>query len=455
MSRSLTSLGLGVLFVLCCGVSSVQAEDNEESPKIGIFPVQATVTNLPQREVRRFSMRLSQKLAAAGAQIIRKYPLIGGRPPTASAPVDLGALKQKDLGPVRTALQAGEAKLQAQDIEASIKPLRLALQTSTKHMRWPETYELFTSSLASLALAYLQIGRNDIGEALLKNLARLSPNPLPKAIQSSRPMRFRYKRASREVSSIKKTSLKLVGTSGADVYVNGSLRGKLPLEVSDLYEGYTYIRVTMSGHLPEGAVVQLKEGMAAQRFDLKTSAPVQRVAPMQATKDLLTVQVQKEAWDAPAFIGAARDVCEKAKLSALVTGLISPLDGSNHRFHSVRYDCRTQKVLILKPAPIQNELQDADTVLAKLAPQLVKPPEPPKARIDNTEPPPDERRKVAVITRPPVPGAQTKPVHQQWWFWTIIGVAVVGGGVTAAYFLLQPPKMNFSATWDPNFNSAQ
>ncbi len=456
MFRYIGSLGWGVFLACCVAVSSVSAQEDDESKKIGIFPIQATVTNLPKREVRRFSLRLSQKLAAAGARLIRKYPLLGGTPPRTAAPVDLNALKQKDLAPIRQALSAGEAKIQEQAFDDAIKPLRDALQLSAAQMRWAESYDLFTAALGSLALAYLQIGRNDNGEALLKNLARLDPNPLPKIIQGSRPMRFRYKRAQGEIRSVNKTSLKLTGTAGAEVFVNGTSRGKIPLEVSDLYEGFNYVRVEASGYIPEGMAVKLKAGVAGQNFDLKKAAPAAAADPLQGTKDLLTVQVQKEAWESPAFSGAASKLCEEAGLDALVTGQISPLDESRHRFTPVRYDCKTRKHKVLAAIPMQNELQDADEALAKIAPLLVKSPEPPKDRVVDRDPPPDRRDKVAVITRPPVPQPGTaRPVHQQWWFWTIIGVAVVGGGATAAYFLLQPPKMNFSATWDPNFGAGR
>ncbi|MCK6509358.1 PEGA domain-containing protein [Myxococcota bacterium] len=457
MGRYRKSFGWGV-FLSCWWVASLAyAQEDDESKKIGVFPVQATVTNLPKREVRRFSLRLSQKLAAAGAQLIRKYPLLGGTPPRAAAAVDLNALKQQDLTPIRQALSTGEAKLQEQAFDDAIKPLRDALQFSASKMRWAESYDLFTASLASLALAYLQIGRNDNGETLLKNLARLDPNPLPKMIQGSRPMRFRYKRAQGEIRSINKVSLKLTGTAGAEVFVNGVSRGKLPLEVADLYEGFNYVRVEAAGYIPEGMAVKLQAGMAAQQFDLKKAAAAAAPDPLQATKDLLTVQVQKEAWDTPAFSGAASKLCEEAGLDALVTGQISPMDESRHRFTPVRYDCKTRKLQVLAALPMQNELQDADEALAKIAPTLVKSPEAPKPRAVDREPPPQRRDgRVAVITRPPVPNPSTdRPVHQQWWFWTIIGAAVVGGGATAAYFLLQPPKMNFRATWDPNFGAGR
>ena len=294
--------------------------------------------------------------------------------------------------------------------------------------------------MASLALSYLQLGRNDIGESLLKNLARLAPNPLPETITRSRPLSFRYKRAVREVASGKRADLQLIGTSGAIVFVNGEQKGKLPLKVSDLQIGYHYVRVVASGYLPDGRAIKLTEGLPPQQFDLKPATPVQRMTPMQAASEKLRTQISQKRWDAAPFLGAARDICEDAGIAVLVTALIEAKDDNHHSLIPIRFDCRAQRAEILASIPIQTELQDGKDVLAKAVPLLFPPPKP------------VERRVAVLVTRPPVPSTpKATPVHQTWWFWTIIGVAVVGGGATAAYFLLQPPKMTFSASWNPNF----
>ncbi len=423
--------------------------------QIGIFPFQSVEQSLPPQELETLSNQFVAQLEQSGKyDIIKKYPLAGGLQPP--SPKAIWEEKRKvALIEINQILNQSAELVRAGDFERAIPLLKQGLKKAVQNMKWKKSFSALSRMCGLLALAYLQLGQNDEGEFLLKALAIIQPKPLPPEIKSNRIMLFRYKRMLRDIHSLGVGQLKIEGTSGASVLVDGKPKGTIPLTIQQLPKGIHYIQVYKKGYLPWGKALKISANFKTKIYLQQLAKPT--LSPLEKARRELITSLQLLNLNHKEFRQAALLICQKMNIETLISANIKKAN-IQYLITPVRINCRNGKYDIFEPMQLDGELLETEPPLRKMGKLLL---EPPKKIVKR--PPPKRRRTIAItpprqrVIQPPqrreeIPPIQQtkKSLHEQWWFWTIVGTTVVGAGVATTVILLQPPKLNVTATWSTN-----
>ncbi|HAA56071.1 MAG TPA: hypothetical protein DCE42_15000 [Myxococcales bacterium] len=448
----------GITIVLCCiGTLLLPLSKSEAQgkPKVGVFPLQSVEQSLPKRELKTLSEQLVSRMELSNKfQVLKKQPYAGAPLPAQSGP-KWDAERDKQLRELSQHLQNAAKAMKAGAFEKAIPILKKGIKKGVAAIRWEGSFKLLARMCGLMSLAYLQLGQNDAGEFLLKTLAILRPNPLPPEISKNRIMSFRYKRALRDIKAGERGSLQIIGMSNVDVYMDGKKQGQIPTVVANLPVGIHYLQVRRKGHIPWGRAIRIKAGTHQVSVSLQP-IPQPKVTHIQKVAQQLKTHVQLLSVSTPSFQANAKELCDKTDARWVVTGHIKKAN-SFYLITPIKVDCTDGKAVTYENIQLDGELLEVESKFSEMLKTLFAPPKAvvvrrtPVIRPRESAP---KRNVVAVIPpkrrpdqRDPGKTTQARPVHEQWWFWTIIGVTAVGAGTATAVVLLQPPRINVTATW--------
>ncbi len=237
-------------FFLLIGVLLGALPSMAAKPKVGVFPFQSAESSLSVRDLQSLSKQLLNQLELTGKySLSRRYPMTGNK---RKVTPNQKQLKLKELRPLTIQLKKVAQSIRATHFEKALRITSKGIKKAEGLIHWKESLQILGRLYALGSIAYLQLGRNDEAEKYLKTLAILNLAKLPIEIRKNRIMRYRYKRAKRSIRSLRRAALQVIGTPGAEVFVDGRRRGTIPLGISNLPYGRHYIYVRKKGHLTWG-----------------------------------------------------------------------------------------------------------------------------------------------------------------------------------------------------------
>ena len=442
MMFKFSHISVGLVLLLMCATNAYG-----KKKQIGIFPFQSVERSLPKRELETLSNQFVSQLEQSGLhKIIKRYPLAGGlQPPTRTA---LWVEKKRiALIAINQIMQQSVAFIKAGEFEKAIPPLKKGISKTVASIKWKESFPALTRMCGLLALSYLQLGRNDEGEFLLKALAVIAPKPLPPEIRKNRIMLFRYGRTRRDIKSIPRGSIHIDGTTGATVFMDGKNQGTIPITVKGLAQGIHYLQIQSKKHIPWGKALRIKAGTYKVKIYLQQIKQPKLSALEKARREMIT-SIQLLNLEHKDFHAATKVICEKMQIKTLLAGNLKKAN-RQYLLTPIRINCATNKLSIFEPIQLDGELLETESKLRQMGVALLAP-----KKIEKRPPP--RRHLVAVINRKPpvrrggttpIPHHKATPIHKAWWFWTIVGVTVAGAGAATTIVLLQPPHVAVTATW--------
>jgi len=422
------------------------SSSSEARLQVGIFPFQSVSNDLSSKDLKALSKQLMEHIELKGKfSLIKQYPLVGGTAPAGSSSDSMEAKEKKALAPVRSLLVDGIRLIEAQKFEASIKKLKAVVkQGGVRNIKWPGSLKLVFRAYGLLALAYFQTGDMDKGEIWIKNLAVLQPKNLTPEIKKYRRLRFLYKRYTRRIHS-QTGSLEIRGPANTQLYLDGKLRGRLPLTINMIPVGYHFIQARKQGSQYWGQAILVKKGKSSVDVTLEPLLK-KKASPVDKARNEFITSLQILNIQHRGFKKAAKVICLHTGSQVIITGQIKKSSSQIYLLSPVRIDCQKNKVEQKDPLQMGAENVDLTQILStgKLD-KVIGPPKERKKPIIDRDPPP---KRTPEKPRDPVtnPNNKAAPIYKKWWFWTGIGV-VAGGGVAAAIVLTQPPKVSVKVTW--------
>lgn len=437
--------------ILCVLVLSISSTSWAQTP-VGIFPFQSVERTFSSRDLHVLSRKVLLQFDQNDLyRVVRKYPLTGGKAPVQTDPTL--AEKRKKIRILNKFLGNAVKQMGNNAFERVIPLIKLGIKKAAASSKWPESFPILARMCGLWALAAFRLGRDDEGELLLKALARMNPKPAPPEIKANRQMAYRYKRALASTARQAKGSIKIIGTEGAVVYVDGKKAGKIPREIFGLPQGIHYVRVYKSGHFAWGSAMKVTANQSKTARVYLKAFPAPKRSNIDTAKDAVRTQVQLLELRNNAMKSASRKLCSHTQIQHLLTAQIKKKD-SQYLLTPIRVNCKNGDVLHGKPLPINENFIDAELPIYRSMIQLIrkkKSTPAPRRIVANPFPGGRKTGPRAVIARRRTPPNQVKKggIHTQWWFWTLISVGVAGGAAagTAVYIMNQPTRIGTSATW--------
>lgn len=451
-----------LLFCLCFIGSSIKPA-HAEKKQIGVYPFQSGSQGVSRQTLKNMSQQLLSFIEQSGRyKVIQQYPLQGGKAPVAASTSDatLKAQEAKALAPLIEQIETAKKAMKAGNFDKAIKDFKKSIRLGgVRLIHWPSSMKHVFDTYANLAFTYFNLGENDKGELWIRRLAILKPNPVPTVLTKYRQMKFIWKRQARRIPA-GTNSLKISGTTGTKVYLDGQFRGRVPLTVSGLSKGFHYLQAQKKGYEYYGKPIRIKSGeintlsmLLKQRQAKKTSTPISRA------NKTIRVGVQTLVLDSSKFTKAVRAICLHTDSQIIVSAQFTKTEDNNYLMTPIRIDCDKQIAESQKAVRIDPNLPSLTPLMQKGLDTLILG-EKKGTKVIAVRKRPIERRPIErrpVERRPdpferPIersngddPKVAAAPVYKKWWFWTILGAAAVGGGVTAAVLATQPPKVGVSA----------
>lgn len=432
------------LFVASLSLSAVSA-DAARKPVVGVFPFQSAESSLSRRDLRSLSKQLVAQLEITGkVKLSRRYPMSGHN---RKVTPNQQTLKLKELRPLSIQLRQVATLIRTTKFEKALATAKKGIGRAEQLIHWNESFPILGRLLALGAIACLQLGQNDEAEELLKRLAILKMKKLPPEIQRNRIMRYRYKRAQRSIRSVQQGSIQVIGTPGASVYVDGRLRGKIPLALSGLPQGKHYIHITKQGFLTWGRVLNMKSANTRVRAYLTARVQATLNKPLaRATQELVTA-LQSGSVKNPNLKTSLRQICRSGNVEWFFTAGLKKASPRYYLLTPYRVRCSTLSVTSYEALQLATELLDTDSHIQRLARLMeIKP-----GAVNNGATGNGKNKHLVSIgkdpdkKKPKVKGGNGGAVAG-----IVIGVIVVGAGAgAAAYFLLRDPRIKVTAKWSP------
>lgn len=413
----------------------------QSTSRIGIFPFQSVESSLPDRELRDLTRKVLRQFDQNDLyKVVQKYPLMGGKAPSKKNP-EL-ATRKREVRILNKFLGNAVKQMGANSFGAVIPLLKLGLSKAAAASRWPETFPILARMCGLWALASFRMGSVEEGELLLKVLARMNPNPLPPEVTANRQMKYRYQRALRSIQRRPKGSIKVIGTEGATIYVDGKKAGAIPHEISSLPRGIHYVRVYKEGHFSWGKALKVTPGQATTASAYLRALPTPKQTPADKARFEIKSHVQLLDLQSIRLRMAAQRLCRMTQIDHLLTAHLKK-QGEKYALTPIRVKCSDGNITYSPALMLDSSFIDAEMGIYRALIALIRN----KGR--------QQTKRLAVVRRPPPGGGVTPkpgkalPVHQQWWFWTLITLGVAGGAAaaTTVVILNQPPRIGVAAKW--------
>lgn len=265
----------------------------------------------------------------------------------------------------------------------------------------PEVFEEYWSTQLELASVLLEAQKQQSALQLFARAVVLAPNHEMDPERFSPFVRDGFADARRTAALLPRGSLVVTSDPpGAEVIVDGEVRGVAPAEIEGLFSGEHVVALRMPGH-----------------------APFARLVPVGAGESRVTVLLAPEAAEAPEALAVrlARTLDAEAALVVMATT------------GSVRV--RPLAVDSTEPAAAWRELPNDESTWPEELDAMLRRPE--RLRIDYRD-----------RVRPPPPTMW----YERWYFWTAVGAAVAGGVILTFVALDQSEDTTPELPWPAGIN---
>jgi hypothetical protein len=468
MDRITASVGLA--HVACAlvgaGAISVASAQAPRGSSVVVVPFQSAQSEISSLMLDRITALVADELRREG-QFVLVEP--GAAPPAgvpAAPPVSAEALKEAER-----LYGEGRARVQKQEFDEAVQLLGSSLKKIEESVAEVSDYGLLADIQLWLGIACFRAGNEADGTSALQRALVLRP-----ALQldpERYPPLFRriVEEARTRVQSGPKGRLRIDSTPpGCEVLLNGVVRGRTPVELSNLPAGRHYVRISCAGYEPQAVVREVAAAVTApisfQLVAAKTFAPPADPMPpllarlRQGLVDGTTLLgIREVAVHSAAdfalvgyFAKEAGEYGLRAYLFRALDGRLVPLPGA--RFDPELLNAVAQAKMVARAAektvvtfpppgaplgaageeatprwpggrPEIRSAADLARVEARLAREELE-------RLAREE---RERRLASLGQFDPERGRGAKPdtpFYKKWWFWTIVGAVLVGGATGAA-----------------------
>lgn len=339
---------------------------DDDSPRVLLVPLQrdpATSSVVPGRvqEYLETILKMNRKLKILSFEDLRREP----QPKPKRVEETDPTLKKADkaLWDAKELVTKGKAK-------DAVKVFKNAMRLYEKRFDELADFDKYVDAALGVALSWFVAGYDDNGEDALARVISLRPDTVldkrrvpKKAVEALERLRLLYTKA--ELGKIEVTA----SPDGADVYLDGVLKGKSPVTLSGMYRGKHVVRVVEDGHEPWAKVVSASARDTKLKASLKAVATPAGEAPIKVVPESLIAYAKDGGYDR-AFNKLAEAVAAQHRLDTVVLTYIRKTD-EDYQLAAFVYDRDAKELAGLDWIHIDHELATMQANLLVLEEQLL------------------------------------------------------------------------------------